>query len=212
VSTAQHWDDAYSRGVEACSWFQSRPGPSLRMLDAAAVTAADSVLDVGGGASALVDALLARGHTDVSVLDVSTAGLRAAQQRLGEDAAGVNWLVADLRSWRPGRTYRVWHDRAVLHFLTDEPSRQQYRAALTEATEPGSTVVVATFAPEGPSHCSGLPVRRYSIGALAAFLGDAFDLVHADRAQHTTPGGVGQPFTWAAFRREARPERRARPG
>lgn len=203
MSRAQHWDQAYTHGVEARSWYQTQSGPSLRMLDAAKVSTLDSCIDIGGGASTLVDALLARGHTDLSVLDVSATGLQIAQQRLGPDADRVHWLRTDLRSWQPARSYRVWHDRAVLHFLTDQPSRQRYLHALTAATEPGSLAIIATFAPDGPQHCSGLPVRSYSADDLTNLLGEPWQLINADHEQHTTPAAAVQPFTWAAFRRTA---------
>ena len=201
MSTAHHWDEAYGHDAETLSWSQPWPGPSLGMVDAAGVTAADSVVDVGGGASTFVDALLARGHIDLTVLDLSAEGMRIAQRRLGERAATVRWLVADLRTWLPARTYRVWHDRAVLHFLTDETSRRRYLSALTGATAPGSLAIIAAFAPDGPQQCSGLPVRRYSTDELSEFLGDPWQRVHEDHEQHSTPGGARQSFIWTAFRR-----------
>lgn len=203
MSTAQHWDEAYAHGAGTCSWYQTQPLASLRMLDAAAVRTDDSCIDVGGGASTLIDALLARGHTDLTVLDVSTGGLQIAQQRLGADAARVHWLHADLRTWQPARSYRVWHDRAVLHFLSDERSRHGYLHALAAATEAGSVAIVATFAPDGPKRCSGLPVCNYGADDLADLFGGAWRLVSSDRERHATPAGAVQPFTWAAFRRAA---------
>lgn len=201
-STAGHWDDAYRLGNTTRSWFQEQAQPSLRMLDTAGVRSTESLVDVGGGASTLVDALLERGHDDLTVLDISAEGLRTAQDRLGPNAARVQWLTADLRSWVPDRTWNVWHDRAVLHFFTTGADRDRYLHALDDGTEPGSLAVLATFAPDGPQHCSGLPVERYDAAGLSALLGRGWQLVADSREEHTTPGGAVQPFTWAAFRRQ----------
>ena len=199
--SAAHWDEAYVHGDTMRSWFQAAPKMSLRMLDAAGVTAADSVIDVGGGASPLAGALLGRGFQDVTVLDVSAAAMEYARRRLGPRARQVHWLTADIRAWRPVRCFAAWHDRAVFHFLTTEPGRQDYRRALAAATAPGAVAVVGCFAPGGPLQCSGLPVARYAPGDLAAELGPDWELVAEDREEHITPDGLTQPFTWIAMRR-----------
>ena len=199
--SAAHWDEAYVHGDTMRSWFQAVPKMSLRMLDAAGVTAADSVIDVGGGASPLAGALLGRGFQDVTVLDVSAAAIEHARRRLGPRAGQVHWLTADIRAWRPVRCFAAWHDRAVFHFLTTEPDRQGYRRALEAATAPGAVAVVGCFAPGGPLQCSGLPVARYAPGDLAAELGPDWALVAEDREEHITPNGLTQPFTWIAMRR-----------
>jgi len=201
LDLAAHWDDAYAEGDAACSWFQDAPLMSLRMLDAAGVTAADSVIDVGGGASPLAAALLARGFRDVTVLDISAAGMEYARQRLGPRAAQVHWLTADVCAWRPPRRFAVWHDRAVFHFLTAEPGRQAYLRALSAATAVDAVAVFGCFAPDGPPQCSGLPVARYGPGELAVKLGPRWTLTIEDREAHTTPAGLTQPFTWVALRR-----------
>lgn len=197
-----HWDDAYAEGEEAASWFQAYPTASLKMLDAAGVSADDSVIDIGGGASRFVDALIGRGFRDVTVLDISSTGMRYAQRRLGAQAQRVQWVTADLLVWRPSRRYRVWHDRAVFHFLTVQARQRQYLDVLDAATEPASIVVFGLFAPDGPQRCSGLPVARYSVTTLADRLGSGWKLVCEDREEHTTPRGRTQPFTWAALRKQ----------
>jgi SAM-dependent methyltransferase len=198
---AAHWDEAFAQGDTTRSWFQAAPGMSLRMLDAAGVTPADSVIDVGGGTSPLAGALLGRGFGDVTVLDISAAAMEHARRRLGPRADQVHWLAADIRVWRPARRFAAWHDRAAFHFLTAEPDRRDYRRALAEATAPGAVAVVGCFAPDGPQHCSGLPVARYGPGDLAAELGPDWEPVAQDREEHTTPAGQAQPFTWVALRR-----------
>jgi Methyltransferase domain len=202
VDSGVHWDSAYKQGDTTRSWYQDEPIASLRMFDAAQVSPVDSVIDVGGGASTLVDALLGRGFSDISVLDVSVHGLAAAQNRLGDVASPVEWIVADVLAWRPSRSYSVWHDRAVFHFLTDEQARQRYIENLQTATEPGAVAIIGCFALDGPQACSGLPVARYDAAGLAEQLGRAWALEHSDRYQHTTPAGAVQPFTWAQFRRQ----------
>ena len=171
------------------------------MLDTLGVDPSDSLIDVGGGASTLVDALLDRGGTDLAVLDLSAEGLRAARHRLGPDASRVRWIVQDLLTWVPDRTWRIWHDRAVFHFFTTDASRQRYLKALDGATTFGSSVVLATFASDGPQQCSGLPVARYDVHQLADLLGPTWQLLSDGHEEHITPAGGMQPFTWAAFRR-----------
>lgn len=198
---AAHWDDAYALGEATRSWFQQHPALSLRMLDAAGVSAEDSVIDVGGGASPLAGALLELGFTDVTVLDISATGMQYARGRLGPQADRVRWLTADILTWRPERRYQAWHDRAVFHFLTAGQARRQYLQALRAATAPGAAAVFGCFAPDGPRYCSGLPVARYGPPELAGQLGSDWTLTAQDREQHLTPAGAAQPFTWAAFRR-----------
>lgn len=196
-----HWDDAYAQGDVSRSWFQPDPVLSLRMLDAAGVTAAGSLIDVGGGASPLAAALLERGFRDLTVLDISAAGMEYARRRLGPRAREVNWVAADIRTWVPPRRFAAWHDRAVFHFLTAAPDRRAYLRTLADATEVNSVAVFGCFAPDGPPRCSGLPVARYAPADLAALLGPDWTLITQDREAHVTPSGQTQPFTWTAHRR-----------
>jgi trans-aconitate methyltransferase len=199
IELAEHWDAAYAQGETTRSWFEDEPVMSLRLIDAAAAGADASVVDIGGGTSRLVDSLLTRGHTDLTVVDVSAEALRIAQVRLGPQAERVRWIHADIRSWTPGRMFDVWHDRAVLHFLTAADDQDRYRRNLIGATHPGSVAVFGCFAPGGPTHCSGLPVVRRDPAGLAEFLGADWSMVAQDRESHPTPSGGVQPFSWAAF-------------
>ena len=194
-----HWDDAYRMGETTRSWFEVDPAQSLRMIDAAGAAADASVVDVGGGTARLVDSLLARGHSDLTVVDVSGTALEIAQERLGRNAQRVKWIHADIRAWSPARMFDVWHDRAVLHFLTNEAEQERYRNTLDGATEPGAIAVLGCFASDGPTYCSGLPVVRRDPADLQEFLGSEWSLVIEDRVPHATPGGAVQPFTWTAF-------------
>jgi trans-aconitate methyltransferase len=203
AQAAAHWDAAYAQGDDTRSWYEEHPGMSLRMLGSAGVSAGHALIDVGGGASSLTRALLDRGFRDLTVLDISPAGMQHAQDRLGPRAGQVHWLIADVLSWHPQRHYQAWHDRAVYHFLTTDEHRRQYLHTLCTATAPGATAVFGCFAPDGPQHCSGLPVARYSPAQLARQLGTKWLLISQDREEHITPAGTIQPFTWIALRRQS---------
>ena len=203
AEAAAHWDAAYAQGDGTRSWFEEHPDMSLRMLDSAGVSAADALIDVGGGASPLTGALLDRGFRDLTVLDISATGMQHARDRLGSRADQVHWLTADVLSWHPQRHYQAWHDRAVFHFLTIDEHRQQYLHTLDTATAPGTIAVFGCFAPDGPQHCSGLPVARYSPAQLARQIGTKWLLISQDREEHITPAGTIQPFTWIALRRQS---------
>lgn len=195
---SSHWDEAYStRGTKGVSWFQSEPTLSLDLIHSLGVDRSTPVVDIGGGASVLVDRLISLGFSDVSVLDVSEVALRAGRDRIG-DTEGVTWLREDVLSWSPARSYGLWHDRAVFHFLTSKEDQQNYLKTLWSTIAPGGFIVIATFASDGPEYCSGLPVARYSDDGLVDLLGARFSLEDSRRELHVTPGDVTQPFTWVA--------------
>ena len=198
----KHWNQVYTTKDEReVSWFEALPEISLEMLDAAGMTAHSCVLDVGGGDSHLVDALAARGLDCLAVLDVSGAALERARTRMGPTARIPVWIEADVTGDWTLKPMDIWHDRAVFHFLTDPDDRATYRNLLRRAVAPGGTIIVATFATDGPEWCSGLPVRRYDAPDLAAELGPDLTLVASGRTVHHTPSGATQPFTWVALRR-----------
>jgi SAM-dependent methyltransferase len=196
----RRWDRRYAdAGATRVSWYQPEPSMSLALVDRLRVPKPAPVIDVGGGASLLVDELLARGYLDLSVLDVSSTALEIARHRLG-DAAPVRWLSNDIMTWQPERRYALWHDRAVFHFLTDPAEQTRYLNVMRQALGLGGALVMATFAANGPESCSGLPVARYDPGDLERFL-DGFTVVESSREEHMTPGGAVQPFTWIAAKR-----------
>jgi trans-aconitate methyltransferase len=182
------------------SWFQEEPVISMELIAGLGVARSAPVIDVGGGASALVDRLVAGGFTDVSVLDVSAVAVEEAQRRQ-VPGAPVRWLIQDLLTWRPTRQYALWHDRAVLHFLVSDEQRETYRELLNSALGPGGSVVIGVFAADGPESCSGLPVARYSEEDLMTTLGAGFAVRMMRREMHRTPSGGSQPFTWVAAQR-----------
>jgi trans-aconitate methyltransferase len=184
------------------SWFQETPALSLELIERVGAMQSSAIIDIGGGASRLVDHLTSRGYEDVTVLDLSAAALASARSRIGDKANRVRWMAADVTTWQPSRTYDVWHDRAALHFLTERDDQAAYVARLRRALRVGGNAIIATFAPDGPERCSGLTVSRYDANALATTLGDGFDLVDTRRHDHTTPRGAVQKFQFSTFRRE----------
>jgi SAM-dependent methyltransferase len=198
----EHWEHVYStRPVDRVSWFQPHAGESLRLIRATGVRADAAIIDVGGGASTLVDDLLDNGYSNLTVLDLSASALAAAKTRLGARASGVQWMEANiLTAGLPVHAYDVWHDRAVFHFLTAPDERQAYVEAVLRCVRPGGHVIVATFAEDGPTQCSGLPVMRYSADQLHAQFGAAFTLVAHNREEHHTPSGAVQKFVYCYCR------------
>lgn len=200
MSPQEHWNRVYTTKADTdVSWFEPLPAVSLRMLDAAGVTADSCVLDVGGGDSRLVDALVSRGLDCIAVLDVSSAALDRAKVRVGAYAEALTWIESDVTGSWSLKPMDVWHDRAVFHFLTDAESRSRYRKQLLQVLKQGGTAIIATFAPDGPEKCSGLPVMRYSADALAAELGSSLHLIESIPYQHTTPWGSTQSFQYSRF-------------
>lgn len=194
----QHWDAAYAGGDEDRSWTEHGERDSFPIICELA-RRDDAILDVGGGSSRLAGDLAAAGYRDVTVVDISPAALRLARDRAPDAAL----LQADVLAWSPPRRYALWHDRAVLHFFTDDGDRRRYVDTLRRALAVDGHVVIASFAPDGPDRCSGLPVRRAGVDELAALLGPPFAVVRAWRAVHTTPAGADQPFTWVVARHDA---------
>ncbi len=199
-----HWQGVYTARAETeVSWFQTTPAPSLDLLRLAGADRYSAIVDIGGGASLLVDHLLAEGFRDLTVLDLSQAALDKTRARLGEAAAGVAWIAGDATEWTPPKAYDVWHDRAAFHFLTEAADRAAYIERLRRALRVGGAAIFGTFAPDGPEKCSGLPVMRHDAASLAAALGPGFELVDERRHDHRTPAGATQKFQFSTFRRVA---------
>lgn len=198
MQSKEHWEKVYTtKATDAVSWFQEHAENSLKLIQKTGVPLSAAIIDIGGGASTLVDDLLVKGYSNLSVLDLSAAALSASQNRLGTKANDVNWVVADItKADLPVQSYDVWHDRAVFHFLTSAEDRQAYVQAVLRAVKPGGHVIVATFAEDGPLQCSGLPVMRYNSDELHAEFGEPFTLVHHEKESHQTPFGTAQQFTY----------------
>lgn len=202
MQSKQHWEQVYStKPAESVSWYQPHATQSLALIRGTGVPPTGSIIDVGGGASTLVDDLLDTGYSAVTVLDLSSAALKAAKRRLGQRAQAVTWLEADVTGVSlPSHAYDIWHDRAVFHFLTGERERQAYVQVVLRSVKPLGHVIVATFAEDGPTQCSGLPVMRYSPEQLHAQFGKSFSLLRQERVSHHTPLGGVQKFIYCYCR------------
>jgi len=203
MQSKEHWERVYAgMAVDAVSWFQECAEQSLRLIRSTGVPITASIIDVGGGASTLVGDLLREGYSDLTVLDLSATALAAARSRLGSRSAGtVKWWVTDItKASLPFQAYDIWHDRAVFHFLNSLADRRAYVNALRRAIKPGGIVIVATFAEDGPTRCSGLPVMRYSAESLQAEFGESFSLLRQEKDEHHTPSGSVQQFVYCLFR------------
>jgi SAM-dependent methyltransferase len=202
MNLSDHWNRIYATKAERdVSWFETLPAVSLEMIEAAGVTPETCIVDVGGGESRLVDALVAKGLDCLAVLDVSGTALQRARRRLGRAADALTWIEADVTGDWALKPMDIWHDRAVFHFLISEQDRARDVAHLKDTLAGQGSVIIATFAPDGPATCSGLPVCRYSPHALAGELGQDFRLLETRPYQHVTPWGAVQPFQYSRFQR-----------
>ena len=196
-----HWEQVYqSKESTEVSWYQEYPDQSLRMIEKVVASKEAAIIDVGGGASVLIDSLLQKEYSRLAVLDISAAALKCAQQRLCERAEQIEWFVADVTAFTPPHRFSLWHDRAVFHFLTAEADRKKYLDVLRQALEPDAHLVIATFAEDGPEQCSGLPVERYDSEKMKSTLGDEFELLEQQVEAHTTPAGGAQKFNYFLLR------------
>lgn len=201
-SSKKHWETIYTeKSPLEVSWYQSQPTHSLKIIQELSNTHS-SIIDVGGGASVLVDHLLKLGYTNLTVLDISRHALAHAQQRLGDQAGKVQWLEENITQFKALQRYDIWHDRAVFHFLTDPASRALYIEALKGSTKPGSYAMIATFAKDGPTKCSGLDIVQYDAESIQKEFADDFILLDTQAETHLTPGGKEQKFLYFVLRRK----------
>ena len=203
MQSKQHWEKVYtSKAPDTVSWFQPHAQLSLELIKSTGAGLDAGIIDVGGGASTLVDDLLAEGYTDLTVLDLSHAALEAARRRMGAQAGKVRWIEADVTTVDlPDKRYDIWHDRAVFHFLTEAQEREAYVRTVFRSVKPGGHVIIATFAEDGPEQCSGLPVMRYRPDELHDEFGEAFTLLQHRKEEHHTPAGALQQFVYCYCRR-----------
>ncbi len=202
MNAQDYWEKVYRESDPRTdvSWYQANPKKSLELISETGISKEAPILDAGGGASLLVDSLLDAGFKSISVLDISDAALQHARRRLGLRAQAVQWFHTDVTEFHPPQAYALWHDRAVFHFLVRSEDRANYVQVLRGALLPDAHVILGTFAEDGPTRCSGLPVARYSSELIAAELGPGFSLLHQQREVHLTPWGKEQKFNWFRFR------------
>ena len=195
-----HWEDIYTEKNPAeVSWYQSHPQHSLSLIGDTGFGTAASIIDVGGGASTLVDHLLMDGYRDITVLDIARSAIEQTQDRLGDRCQQVTWIEGDVTAYAPGQTFDIWHDRAVFHFLTHDRDRECYLKAMNKALKPDGQVIIATFSDSGPSQCNGLDVVRYSPEALSNVTGPQLRLAETLTEDHHTPNGGLQQFVYCRF-------------
>ena len=199
----QHWNQVYSTKAETeVSWFEVYPHRSVATIQAFNVPKTASIIDIGGGESRLVDALLDLGYENLTVLDISAEAFAKAKQRLGSRAMRVRWVVSDVTTFRPDTPFRVWHDRATFHFLTADAQVDSYLTIAQQGVVPGGFLTVGTFSDRGPTRCSGLTVRQYSPATLTNQFAKGFAKLYCEEADHQTPGGQVQTFTFCQFQRQ----------
>lgn len=202
MNKKEHWENVYTtKSVTDVSWYQETPSTSLRLIDRAGIGKDDPIIDVGGGASVLVDFLLDRGFTDVSVLDISSTAIAHARNRLGGRAAQVQWHEADVTALRLGRKFKLWHDRAVFHFLREAKDREAYIRNLDAHLAPDGHVIIATFSLNGPTRCSGLDIVQYDEESIARAFGAVLQLNGSVTETHVTPRNREQEFKYFHFTR-----------
>ena len=203
MDNKQHWEQIYTtKASDNVSWYQQHTDQSLALIHGTGLNKSAALIDVGGGASKLVDALNEEGYSDLTVLDLSSAALNVAKQRLERHAESISWMVGDITNAKlPANRFDIWHDRAVFHFLTDPVDRQAYVKQVMRTVRPNGHVIIATFAEDGPEKCSGLPVVRYKPETLHATFGDSFRLVHHQKEAHNTPFGTVQQFVYCYCRK-----------
>jgi SAM-dependent methyltransferase len=204
MDAERHWQQVFEEHApDQVSWFEATPERSLALIGATGLPKDAGIVDVGGGASALAGELLRAGYTDITVVDLSAAALEQAREDVGDQAMDIDWVTADIRQHNLGRQFDLWHDRAVFHFMVEPSDREAYLGALGRALRPGGSLILATFGPEGPTQCSGLPVRRYGPDDLSVWLGAEFEREDDELVVHETPSGNQQQFLYARFHRKA---------
>ena len=204
TESQNHWKTAYqTKRTNEVSWYQDRPEISLNLIDRTGIDRDSAILDAGGGASTLVDHLIEKGFKNVTVLDISSAALKVAKERLGDKANQAEWMEADITKGKlPPEAYDLWHDRALFHFLTQAEGRKRYGHTLRHSLRSGGHVVISTFSLDGPSRCSGLDVQRYDAKLLNAELGKEFNLIETVNEEHPTPLGTTQKFIYCRFKKK----------
>ncbi|MGZ3900079.1 MAG: class I SAM-dependent methyltransferase [Bacteroidia bacterium] len=184
------------------SWYEPTPATSLKLIEESQIKKDAKIIDVGGGDSFLVDHLLEKGYSNITVLDISASALERAKQRLGEKAGKVKWIVADAADFIPAEKYDLWHDRAAFHFLTKENEISNYVRTITENVNPDGTVIIGTFSDKGPKKCSGIEIKQYSEQSLPEKFKEGFEKVTCNNVQHTTPFNTVQDFIFCVFKRK----------
>ncbi|MCP4634313.1 MAG: class I SAM-dependent methyltransferase [candidate division Zixibacteria bacterium] len=202
MSTKKHWENIYIKNAPSkVGWYQEYPTVSLKIIENSGISPEQSIIDIGGGASCLVDCLIDKEYKNITVLDLSEASLKISMKRLGKRAENIQWCATDITSWDSSIKYNLWHDRAMFHFLTSEDERKQYINSLNRNLLIGGHLIIATFAPDGPPKCSGLNIVRYDADKISSAIGNNFKLLEVINDTHITPGGIEQKYLYFYFKR-----------
>lgn len=197
-----HWERVYQqKALTESSWYEANPAMSLELIRQQQLPSGASIIDIGGGDAVLAAHLLDSGCRDISVLDISPSAIARAKKRLGSAAEKIRWIVSDILSFRPERSYQCWHDRATFHFLTTDEEVRRYLDTVTAALLPGGTLIIGTFSENGPPSCSGLPVRRYTAEEMKSLFAGHFTMLSHLITQHYTPAGQKQEFLFCVFKK-----------
>ena len=199
----QHWDKVYNtKPSTEVSWYEPLPEASLDCIAECNLEKDTAIIDIGGGDSFLAEFLLAQGYKDLTVVDISEKAISRAKERLGEKADQIKWVVADVIDFKPKKKYGLWHDRAAFHFLTTDGEVEKYLQSVRDSLEPGGFAVMGTFSDKGPDKCSGLPIKKYSVGQMQKLFSEGFVSMNCKNLDHETPSGTVQNFTFCTFKRE----------
>tara|TARA_R100000935_G_scaffold4326_1_gene10302 strand:- start:746 stop:1369 length:624 start_codon:yes stop_codon:yes gene_type:complete len=202
-SKKKHWENIYdTKKLNEVSWYQPVPETSLNFINSAEVSKDAQIIDIGGGDSFLVDNLISLGYTNLSVLDISLNAIERAKKRLDKNAAEVTWIVSDVTDFKPSKPYDIWHDRAAFHFLTSPEDIQKYLNTMESAIKPKGYLILGTFSENGPTKCSGIEIKQYSIKELKAAIPDTFKFIEGKNIDHPTPSGSLQNFTFCKFQKK----------
>ena len=198
-----HWEKVYQhQPLHTSGWYQPIPSSSLQLIQAGDFSKNQSVIDIGGGDSLLVDHLLEMGYSDISVLDISEAAIERAKKRLGELTKRVDWIYSDITEFQINKTFDLWHDRACLHFLTQIDELNLYKDKVNRSVSSGGTMILGTFSKTGPKKCSGLPIRQYDSTELTELFSEYFELSETFESVHVTPSGNTQNYVFCRFKKK----------
>jgi SAM-dependent methyltransferase len=202
VNQKQHWEDIYITKEETdFSWFQEYPKTSVEFLSLFQLPKNASIIDIGGGDSHFVDALLDLGYENISVLDISGTAIDRAKKRLGEKAKNVNWIVSDITTFTPTAQFDFWHDRAAFHFLTTTNKIEKYVQIAENAIHTNGYLILGTFSENGPAKCSGLEIKQYSAASMSTQFEKQFERIKCIEETHTTPNKTLQNFLFCSFKK-----------
>lgn len=199
-----HWENIYqTKSLETLGWYQPKPETSLSLIGELKLNSSDAIIDIGGGDSLLADHLLATGHTDLTILDISAAAIERAKARIGANwHEKINWVVSDITTFQSKTTYKLWHDRATFHFLTEKDDQIRYKEIVSSTVRDQGYFIIGTFSEKGPKKCSGIPIKQYSVEQLQLFFKDSFNMIKGFNSEHYTPNKIMQHYTFCVFQKK----------